>query len=246
MIKFSLACLLLSQLAPLYSQGAKWRPVEATTFHWTENTRPYTFIVEQPAADRSEDAPRLRIKGPAGRGFALVLPGGLDKIQDKKLTADNLIKSSYLYLTPKLKDAQGRPMLVVFGWAHGSNPGSLGVLALDKTGHPTSVFRSGTFEIAALQDIDGDGLSEIIGVHCLSQLWGTCFSTYDPYSVYHLPVSGEGKATLSLELSKQYNLKHYYGWAGPRCREDVAVVLCAPKGKPRVMSAKEAERLYRK
>jgi hypothetical protein len=120
------------------------------------------------------------------------------------------------------------------------------VFALDHSGYPFSVFNSNAFEVTALQDVDGDGTSEIIGGHCLSQLWGTCFSTYDPYSVYHLPVSGEGKAALSLELSKQYNLKHYYGWAGPRCREDVAVVRCAPKGKPRVMSAKEAERLYSK
>lgn len=190
--------------------------------------------------------PRLRIKGPDRRGFTVVLPGGLDKIQDKKLTADNLIKSSYLYLTPKLKDAQGRPALVVFGWAYASDPGSLRVLLLGKTGYPTSVFSSDTFYLAALQDIDGDGMSEIIGGHCLSQLWGTCFSTYDPYSVYHLPVSGEGKATLSLELSRRYNLKNYYGWAGPRCSEDLAVVLCAPKGKPRIMSAKEAEKLYSK
>ena len=137
-------------------------------------------------------------------------------------------------------------MLVLFGWAYGSDPGSLHILALDRTGYPVGVFSSDTFGLMALADTDGDGACEIIGKHSLSHLWGTCFSTYDPYSVYRLPSSGIGKARLSLELSKKYNLKHYYGWAGPHGREDIAVVLCAPKGKPRIMNAKEAEKLYNK
>ena len=53
-----------------------------------------------------------------------------------------------------------------------------------------------------------------------------------------------GQAQLSLPLSRKYNLKHYY-WA-LKCREDIAVVLCAAKGKARIMSTKEAERLYGK
>jgi hypothetical protein len=52
---------------------------------------------------------------------------------------------------------------------------------------------------------------------------------------------------LSLPLSKTYNLKYYYGWAGAQCSEDIAVVLHPPKGgKPRVMSTKEAEKLTEK
>jgi hypothetical protein len=51
-------------------------------------------------------------------------------------------------------------------------------------------------------------------------------------------------ATLSLPLSKDYNLKHYYGWAGAKCREDIAVVLHPPQGgKSLVMSAQKAEKL---
>jgi hypothetical protein len=132
----------------------------------------------------------------------------------------------------------------VFGWAYGGDPGSLHVLSLDKTGYPFEVFVS-TFELAALIDLDGDGTSEIVGKRCLSQLSGG-FSTYDPYSVYRLPRSGAGKATLSLALSKKYNLKNYYGWAGPNCREDVVVVLHASTGKPRIMNVNQAQHLYRK
>jgi hypothetical protein len=68
--------------------------------------------------------------------------------------------------------------------------------------------------------------------------------TYDPFNVYKLGAISATSATLSLPLSKSYNLKHYYGWAGVQCREDMAVVLHPPKGgKPIVMSTKEAERM---
>jgi hypothetical protein len=62
--------------------------------------------------------------------------------------------------------------------------------------------------------------------------------------VYKLDPNVATAATLSLALSKQYNLKHYYGWAGAKCREDIAVVLHPPQGgKPLVMSTPDAEKL---
>lgn len=249
MSRYLLIYLLFSQLPAPQAQSAKWAPVETTTFHWLTGGSPYTLILEESTSEDAADV-RLRIKVPGRRDFTLSVPGGIVKLTegplDQKLVADNLLKSAYLYLTPKLKGIAGRPMLVVFGWAYGSDPGSLHVLSLDQTGYPVDVFSSDTFELEALTDLDGDATSEIVGVHCLSQLFGTCFSTYDPYSVYRLPRSGVGKTTLSLALSRKYNLKHYYGWAGPDCREDTVIILCAPKGKPRIMSATEAKRLYRK
>ena len=71
--------------------------------------------------------------------------------------------------------------------------------------------------------------------------------TYDPFNVYKLGTSAAVPANLSLPLSKTYNLKHYYGWAGAICSEDVAVVLHSPKGgKPVVVTTKEAQRLTEK
>jgi hypothetical protein len=62
--------------------------------------------------------------------------------------------------------------------------------------------------------------------------------------VYRLSNAPGENARLSIPLSKRYNLKHYYGWAGPKCSEDIAVVLHPPKGgKPIVVSAKEAQEL---
>jgi hypothetical protein len=245
MSNFLLICLLLLQLpAP---QDAKWQTVETTTFRWRKGGSPYTLIVESPGRDAENG--RLRIKVPGRRDFMLPVSDGVatisDGLLDKKGAADNLLNSDYLYLTPKLKSSEGTPMLVMFGGGGGSSPGSLHVLSLDKTGYPIEMFSSGNFELAALTDLDGDGASEIVGKRCLSQMIGTDLSTYDPYSVYRLPRARAGMASYSLALSKRYNLKHYYGWAGRDCREDVLVALHASKGKPRIVSAKEVERLSR-
>jgi hypothetical protein len=68
--------------------------------------------------------------------------------------------------------------------------------------------------------------------------------TYDPFNVYKLNAIPGAPAKLSLALSKSYNLKHYYGWAGPNCSEDFAVVL-HPRGgsKPVVVPKERAERM---
>jgi hypothetical protein len=71
--------------------------------------------------------------------------------------------------------------------------------------------------------------------------------TYDPLHVYKLETTPEPELKLSLPLTREYNLKHYYGWAGPECSEKLAVVLHPPGGgKPVIMKAKEAERLSEK
>jgi len=52
------------------------------------------------------------------------------------------------------------------------------------------------------------------------------------------------KASFSLTLSKSYTLKHYYGWAGPECSEELAVVRHPPGGgKPVILKKADAMRL---
>jgi hypothetical protein len=100
------------------------------------------------------------------------------------------------------------------------------------------------FGLGALRDLNGDGTAEIVGYPCLSEDWGNGLLTYDPYNVYQLSSVRGSEATLSLTLSKRYNLKYYYGWAGPNCREDIAVVRHPPGGgKARIMKSADAERL---
>jgi hypothetical protein len=134
-------------------------------------------------------------------------------------------------------------MLIVFGWGFGSDPGSLVILTLDPSGAPVTVFQSDAFELNALVDLDGDGVAEVVGKHSLSEVWGRCFETYDPYSVYRLAGSHVPRAVYDSALSRSYNIAHYFGWAGPKARGDIAVVRCAPGG-PRLMDTAEAVRQF--
>lgn len=245
MSRYLLVYLFLIQLPAAPPQSANWKAVETTSIHWHKTRSPYTLILES-AGDMDT---RLRIKVPGQRDFILSTWDGIttfsEALLDEKLTSDNLLKSTYLLMPPKLKDDRGMPLLFVFGWGRGSSPGSLHILSLDKTGHPVVVCSLNEFELMALADLNRDGRFEIVGTHGLSQMMGECYSTYDPYSVYILP-RADGKARRSLALSKKYNLKHYYGWAGPEVREDIRVDLCDPQGKPRIMSVEETRRLFSK
>lgn len=236
---------IILQLAYSWQSQSNWQVIETTTFEWNKSSGSQTFILEK----RNDDEFRLRIQTRGQPDFLLPIAYAVvrldNELLDKQLVADNLLSSSYLYISPKLRDRSGRPMLLAFGEPMGSDPGSLNIVALNQRAAPIVVFSSETFQLTAIKDLDGDNRSEFVGLHCLSQEWGTCMTTYDPYSVYHLD-DRSGKAVRSLALSKAYNLKNYYGWAGPNCSEQIAVVKCAPKGKPRVMSAKRAKQLYGK
>ena len=118
------------------------------------------------------------------------------------------------------------------------------MLEIAKDGDTRRVLHRDELGLKELRDLDGDGLVELIGYPCLSEEWGNGLLTYDPFNVYRLSNVPGGSATLSVPLSKSYNLKHYYGWAGPKCSENIAVVLHPTKGgRPIVVTAKEAQEL---
>ena len=153
----------------------------------------------------------------------------------------NIVPSDYVLA---LKASPNRTLLLLLGYGYASSPGSLDVLEITKEGDTRRVLHRDELGLKELRDLDGDGLAEIVGYPCLSEEWGNGLLTYDPFNVYRLSNAPGGNATLSLPLSKSYNLKHYFGWAGPKCSEDIAVVLHPPKGgKPIVVSAKEAQEL---
>jgi len=156
-----------------------------------------------------------------------------------KLLKPNLVRSDYVLAR---KASENRTLLFLFGHSYASSPGSLDVLEISKDGEAGVVLHREEFGLMELRDLDGDAVAEVVGYPCLSQVWGNGLLTYDPYNVYKLGNSPADPAVLSLPLSKSYNLKHYYGWAGANCREDIAVVLHPPNGgKPVVVSAKEAQ-----
>jgi len=237
-------------LSTSYAQ-TRWKQVETLHFDWAGPGQTATFILEKTQqSDDPGDFTRLRIRTPGHREFVLTDSDGLVNFRKEvcSFKADfcskkNLVATDHVLLLP----VAGRIILFVFGWAYASSPGSFHAIALDEGGMPFELLSLEEFDFVDFIEVDSDRTPAIAGKKCLSQEWGHDFLTYDPYSVYLLPKSQSGKATYSLELSKQYNLKHYYGWAGPNCSEDYAVVLHPPgRKKPIIMKSKDAEKLFEK
>src|SRR5574338_1639775 len=132
---FSLLLLLNS-----YQAQADWHSIETIKFDWAKTNHLYTLTLEK----RQDDESRLRIETPDHPDFVLPIANGVvrpkNEIGDQKLIADNRVQSSYFYLTPKLRDQFGRPMLLIFGEAIASDPGGLHVVALIKAALETFVF----------------------------------------------------------------------------------------------------------
>jgi hypothetical protein len=205
----------------------------------------YSLIIQDTQGTPVEDDfPRLKIVGPRGASLVVSSEGGLvplaeGLIMDKSLMRDNKLASAVLYASPHFKDAAGAPFVIVLGRAYASDPGSIRVIALKADGVPTLAFSSETFEPSAIADLDNDGTFELIGRPSYSQSSSNCLKTYDPFAVYRVSNSS---LRYSEALSRRYNIAHYYGWAGPKAREDVVVVLCGQQ-RGKIMNARDAEAL---
>ena len=158
------------------------------------------------------------------------------------LKMKNLAGSKYvLALSASQKN---RTLLFLLGYSYASSPGSLDVVELPQVGAPRRVLHRDELGLVDVRDLDGDGIAEIVTRPCLSEVFGNGLQTYDPLHVYALAKEAGDAAALSLPLSKDYNIKHYYGWAGPSCSEKFAVVLHPPRGgKPFITTTQKAQEL---
>lgn len=196
---------------------------------------PYTFIIEQdhPDTPAEEGTARLRVIAPGGAETVYEIEDGVFPILEGGLAppvGDNLLRSKYLYLAPKLANARGEPALVVFGGAFASDPAAIRILALNATGAPYVLLSEETFWLAAIKDLDGDGVPEVVGYRSLSQTWNDCVKTYDPVSVFKFNAARD-RLEYSEPLSRAYMKARGEEWAGPKVREDVGVSTCgANKG----------------
>jgi hypothetical protein len=230
----------------------EWQPIEVVAVTWP--TTRSEIVVEQ---SQHRDSPRLRIRQTGVVDFVLMVEGGLDPLSEgldnRRFGSRNEVSgATYLLFPPGLRSATGRiVMMVARRGAIASDPGSLRVVVLASGEAPEVVFDAEPFVLTALTDLDRDGFPEVVGKPSFSEAWGPigkvgrpCFSTYDPFVIYRLPVSLRGKAEESPALSELYNREHYV-WAGPSSSEDWTVVSCG-SGNPRVMSREEALRRYGK
>lgn len=239
--------------SPFVANAAtKWKTVEELDYAWKPGQSPVHFKLELPEGyDDPGDFIRIRIQVPGQPEFVLDNEDGWIEYNSKEQPSDvyanlgrrNLVKSKYVLVLPDSKRASEPPLLFLRSWGYASDAERLHVIGFKPSGEPVTLINT-DLDLAELADLDGDGHPEIAGLPCMSQGWGHELLTYDPYHVYKVPHPVTGPAAVSVELSKAYNLKHYYGWAGPDCSEKIAVVLHPPSGgKPIIMNADEAEKL---
>jgi len=224
-----------------------WATVEEFDFDWQGNGKPTHFKIEQ---SEEEQVARLTITIQGQQDFVLDNDDAWDQFKND-FTAEedflsknkNLAASKYAYILSPSKSERSRPWIFLVTPEYGSDPGNLFVLGLDSSAHPKVMLKT-TFHIKEFRDLDGDGVAEIAGLPCFSQSWNSNMLTYDPLHVYKLQTTPQPELKLSLPLSQEYNQKHYYGWAGPDCSEELAVVLHPPGGgKPVIMKTEEAKKL---
>ena len=222
-----------------------WRTAEEFDFDWQQNGQPAHFKIEQ---SQDEQISRLTISIKGQKDWVLenddvweVFERDFLKHEDFLKKNRNLAQSKYAFsLAPS---TSAKPWIMLATPQYGSDPGTLLVLALDASGRPEIILKE-TLHIKEFRDLDGDGMTEIAGQPCFSQSWSDNLLTYDPLHVYKLEAAPKPELRLSLPLSQDYNLKHYYGWAGPDCSEDLAVVLHPPGGgKPAIMKTEEAKKM---
>ncbi|HTT99454.1 MAG TPA: hypothetical protein VMF58_15505 [Rhizomicrobium sp.] len=221
----------------------KWVAIEASHYAWHKGAAPYTFAVEEGHGRGNETSPRLDIVDPSGKSVTVAAGGGWTTLTGDQMLAppvrDNLLHSNYLFLTAKLANAAGEPMLFVFGQPDASESGAMRVIALDPKGVPRVVLAEGTYRLMALEDLDHDGENEVIGARTLSQSSGACTKSYDPISVFKLTATRD-RLVYSKALSRIYMEAHRMEWAGPKAREDIDVSTCGTN-KGRIVP-KSAER----
>ncbi len=244
-----IAGILLCALIGTLHAEAKWERVSSIMLNWGDH--PCVQVILEIPFGWSDpgDFTRIRIRVPGQKEFVLQNKLGWVKyssdvaeIDPKLRDAPKLVKSRFVLGLNATKD--GRMVLFLLGYSYASSPGSLDVIELSPSGQPRVVLHREELGLVAFRDLDNDGIAEIVGRPCLSQEFGNGLVTYDPIHIYKLGSEPGTQVELSLPLSKSYNLEHYYGWVGPNCSENFAVVLHPPHGgRPFVTTTKKAEQL---
>lgn len=234
------------------STSGKWIRIETFKHRSVERgSIERTFILESPEEpDMEQSYTRLRVHTPGQPEFVLVNEYAwwikLRRIPNWFSQRKNMVSSEYVFGLRVSMRSVPHTLLFLVGWPFGSSPGSLHILDLEAAKAPVVLLQREELEFAGLRDLNKDGMPEIIGIPCMTQEWGDQLLTYDPVHVFALRQPGQ-VAELSIPLSQAYNEKYYYGWVGPDCSEEWAIVLHPPgDGKPVIMKSAEAEKIQRK
>ncbi len=239
---------------PASSSATKWKTVEEFGYAWKPGQTPVHFKLELPDGyEDPGDFTRIHIQVKGQPEFVLDNQDGWIAYNSQEQQSDvyaklgkrNLVQSRFVLILPDSTRAGEPPLVFLRSWVYASDAERLHVIGFKSSGGPITLLNT-ELDLEEVTDLDGDGHPEIIGSPCMSEESAPGVLTYDPYHVYQAPHPITEPAKLSVELSKAYNLKHYYGWAGPDCSEKLAVVLHPPSGgKPVIMDTVEAKKLMK-
>jgi hypothetical protein len=230
--------------------------VETVTFDWNVDGKPDQFILEKPSYDLKDEQiyfTRLRIELSGHGEYVFENKAGWIKYESEPvikaslLVKKSLIQSSSIAVLPS-KPANDVPptIFLVSVQTNASAPFGLYALQLNRKGKPYYIFQSDSFWLEAFEDLNGDGYADIVGGACLAEVVGNQNETYNPFHVYSMKSSRDKKMHYSLSMSKIYNYQHYYGWAGPKCSEDLIIVKHPKSGdKPVIMKAEDIEKIFK-
>jgi|SRR5882762_4593221 len=236
-----IACLLLTAQSfaqSVASAHAQWLVREKFEY------RTSIFLLESKNTSPEGAIQRLRVLTPGKTEFEYQSDGWSDfKLAflkgERYYSAKSLVSSLLVLAVPASSKANSKLLFLLMAGPTGSSPGRLDVFAFDSSGNFSVLMAKDELHLERIVDLDGDGDRELVVSPCFHQFVGPRLTTYDPFHVYKLSLRS-AKSSLSLMLTKKYNLEHYAGWAGPDCSEKL-VVQTVPNGKPRIRRLKDID-----
>lgn len=232
----------------LVTSSTKWKTVEEFDYQWRADQPVTHFKLEIPEGyEDPGDFIRIRIQPKGHSEFVLNSDDGWIEIANQKfpdaytkLKEHNLVQSKYVLILPHSQNPDVPPLIFLRGWDPIS-PGRLRIIGWQPSGDPLLLF-SEEFYLVDVNDVDDDGIKEIIGHPCFGEGTGAIGSgagTYNPYQVYKIEIPIQKTATLSTALTEQYTRQKYDGYGGPKCSDDFITIDSKDKSKKPLVVTKE-------
>ena len=169
-----------------------WKRVSFFTFNWNGHMGVQVIFEIPTTLSDPGDFTRVRIRVPGQKEFFVTNDNGWVKYGSEEASAspvvlkmENCVQSKYVLA---LKATDERTLLFLLGYSYASSPGSLDVLDLSDDGRPRIALHRDELGLLELRDLDGDGITEIVGYPCLSQEFGNGLHPRG-----HKPAAGRGQ-----------------------------------------------------
>lgn len=242
----ALALLIGGGLLPVVSraQSSSMQPVLHTSatmeFNWDNHAGVRIEFRSPPVMDGPGEFTQVRVYVPGHSVAVFNNENAWARTSDRQSVPDPLPSSFHNLLpTDYLVAIQTGPhttTLLLIGANYGCCLGGLEAIGITPAGEVTQVLHLDAFDAEEFRDY-GQNQYALIGRTCLGEQFGDpagtgVVTTYNPFDVFLFGAGGGQPARLSIRLSRAYNQKHYYGWAGAGCSETDPIIVLPKNGKP--------------